>query len=196
MRIDHRSGSEVGPGEFLGTCPAERHRLTGSAGQPCGLHGKFAGMFAPECRTKVRNNDSDLILRHMKRIRQLLANAKRVLRASPDRQPASLPLRNSRSWFQGCVLDVWHMIGTTESFCAVNLGSKGILRHTAFCILAQIAEQFETGRLRRILPFRGAGNRADRTLRTQGVWSSDANKIAIVHHNNPRHRLRGRKINR
>ena len=116
--------TKIGPGEFFLARPAQGDGLIRRLGEPRSLDGAFAGMFAAETATKVRDHDTHMFLRHVKGASEFGANPKRVLRAGPDGQLAIIPFRDRRARFQRRVLDVGDMIVCARGFAPVISSAK------------------------------------------------------------------------
>src|ERR1700735_4324643 len=108
--FNYPGGTKVGPGELLFACPAQGNGLACSPGEARRFHRIFTGMFAAKGRAEIGDDDTHPIFGHMERAAPLAAHSKWILRAGPDRQAVTAPLRDRGPRLQWSVLDVGNVV--------------------------------------------------------------------------------------
>src|SRR5262249_55399634 len=112
--VDDPGWAEVSPGELLFARPNQLHGLTRSLGEARGLDGRLPGMFAPETRTGIGRDHTDLLLVQAQGMSKLVAHRKRHLRAGPDGELLIFPFCYGGPGLHGGVGDVGDGVGSLE----------------------------------------------------------------------------------
>ena len=107
-------GPEVCRREFISATPANLDRGADSTSQPRGLYRGGAVVLAAVAAPSQGDDDADLFLPNVQRVRELFANAERALSAGPDGHTVCLPGRKRRARLERHVRDVRGRVGGRE----------------------------------------------------------------------------------
>lgn len=109
--LDHGCRPEIGPRELLPAGPAQGDGAARRLGQACRFNPGLARVFAAETAAEVGHHNAHLVLAEVKGPRQFGPAAERVLGPGPNGELALDPFGDRRTGFQGCMLNVGHLVG-------------------------------------------------------------------------------------
>src|SRR5262249_34864721 len=104
--INNASRAKIGPGKFFLSCPDDFDWFFCSPSEPSSFDCRFAGVLAAITGAGVRREDVDTFNWDAKRRGELLAYAKRALRAGPNRELVAGPFGERGAGFERGVSDV------------------------------------------------------------------------------------------
>lgn len=175
---------------------AQGNGLSSGPGQARGLDRRLAAVFAAEAGAKVRRHHAHLLFGEMEGAREFGADAKRVLRAGPDRQFAIGPLGDGGPGFERGVLGVSDVVGLAQDLFGLGqIIGKGIGRHSAASVLGQKLEKVPAGGVGRLLPASGLGDGGQGRARLESGGRGHADELLVAHHHHLFHGLGGSEVN-